>query len=92
MVEAVVLLNTDWINYILAILRSKDQQLLKSIEIEAVQRQQRSWWPASVVCGVQHSLTVTGTKNRDDSDGRFLTVLSIYAGPGQQTITRRNLN
>jgi hypothetical protein len=28
--------NTDGINDILAILRSKDQQLLKSIEIEAV--------------------------------------------------------
>jgi hypothetical protein len=36
MVEAVVHLNTDLINDILAILRSKDQQLLKSIEIEAV--------------------------------------------------------
>ena len=36
MVEAVVHLNTDRINDILAILRSKDQQLLKSIEIEAV--------------------------------------------------------
>ena len=36
MVEAVVQLKTDWINDILAILRSKDQQLLKSIEIEAV--------------------------------------------------------
>ncbi len=34
--DAVVHLNTDWINGILAILRSKDQQLLKSIEIEAV--------------------------------------------------------
>jgi hypothetical protein len=45
-------------------------------------------WP--VLC--QHSLTVTGTDSRDDSDGRFLTVLSIYVGPGQQTITRRNLN
>ncbi len=33
---AVVHLNTDWINYILAILRSKDQQLLKIIEIQAV--------------------------------------------------------
>jgi hypothetical protein len=36
MVVAVVHLNTDRINHILAILRSKDQQLLKSIEIEAV--------------------------------------------------------
>jgi hypothetical protein len=36
MVEAVVHLKADWINDILAILRSKDQQLLKSIEIEAV--------------------------------------------------------
>jgi hypothetical protein len=27
---------TGWINDILAIMRSKDQQLLKSIEIEAV--------------------------------------------------------
>ena len=36
MVEAVVLLNTDRIKDILAILRSKDQQLLKCIEIEAV--------------------------------------------------------
>jgi hypothetical protein len=36
MVEAVVHLNTDWINDILAILRSKDQELMKSIEIEAV--------------------------------------------------------
>jgi hypothetical protein len=36
MVEAVVHLNTDWINDILATLRSKDQQLLESIEIEAV--------------------------------------------------------
>ena len=36
MVEAVVHLKTDWINDILAILRSKIQQLLKSIEIEAV--------------------------------------------------------
>ena len=35
MVEAVVHLNTDRINHILAILRSKDQQLLKRIEIEA---------------------------------------------------------
>jgi hypothetical protein len=35
MVEAVVHLKTDWINDHLAILRSKDQQLLKSIEIEA---------------------------------------------------------
>ncbi len=47
---------------------------------------------AAVACAVQHSLTVTGTDSRDDSDGRFLTVLSIYVGPGQQTITRRNLN
>ncbi len=39
--------------------------------------QQRSWWPAAVACAVQHSLTVTGTDSRDDSDGRFLTVLSI---------------
>jgi hypothetical protein len=36
MVEAVVHLNTDRINNILAILRSRDQQLLKSIEIETV--------------------------------------------------------
>jgi hypothetical protein len=36
MVKAVVHLNTDRINEILAILRSKDQQLLKSIEFEAV--------------------------------------------------------
>ncbi len=36
MVEAEVHLNTDWINDILVIMRSKDQQLLKSIEIEAV--------------------------------------------------------
>ncbi len=36
MVGAVVHLNTDRINHILAILRSKDQHLLKSIEIEAV--------------------------------------------------------
>ena len=35
-VGAVVHLNTDQINHILAILRSKDQQLLKRIEIEAV--------------------------------------------------------
>ena len=56
-----------------------------------VQRQQWSWWPAVVACAVQHSLTGTGTDSRDDSDGRFLTVLSIYVGPGQQTITRRNL-
>ena len=56
-----------------------------------VQRQQWSWWPAAVACAVQHSLTATGTDSRDDSDGRFLTVLSIYVGPGQQTITRRNL-
>ena len=58
-----------------------------------VQRQQWCWWPAAVLvaCAVQHSLTVTGTDSRDDSDGRFLTVLSIYVGPGQQTITRRNL-
>jgi hypothetical protein len=34
--QAVVHLKTDWINEILAILRSKDQQLLKSIEIETV--------------------------------------------------------
>ncbi len=38
MVGAVVHLNTDRINHILAILRSKDQQLLKSIKIEAVQQ------------------------------------------------------
>ncbi len=57
----------------------------------SVQRQQWSWWPAAVACAVQHSLTVTGTDSRDDSDGRFLTVLSIYVGPGQQTITGRNL-
>jgi hypothetical protein len=57
----------------------------------SVQRQQWSWWPAAVACAVQHSLTVKGTDSRDDSDGRFLTVLSIYVGPGQQTITRRNL-
>ncbi len=58
-----------------------------------VQRQQWCWWPAAVLvaCAVQHSLTVTGTDSRDGSDGRFLTVLSIYVGPGQQTITRRNL-
>jgi hypothetical protein len=56
-----------------------------------VQRQQWSWWPAAVACAVQHSLTVTGTDSQDDSDGRILTVLSIYVGPGQQTITRRNL-
>jgi hypothetical protein len=36
MVGAVVHLNTDRINHILAILRSKDQQSLKSIEIEAL--------------------------------------------------------
>ena len=36
MVKAVVHLKTDWINDFLASLRSKDQQLLKSIEIEAV--------------------------------------------------------
>jgi hypothetical protein len=36
MVEALVHLNTNWINDILAILRPKDQQILKSIEIEAV--------------------------------------------------------
>ena len=36
MVEAVVHLNTGRINDSLAILRSKDQQLLKSIEIEDV--------------------------------------------------------
>jgi hypothetical protein len=37
MVGAVVHLNTDRINHILAVLRSKDdQQLLKRIEIEAV--------------------------------------------------------
>ena len=41
MVEAVLHLNTESIitgriNYILVLLRSKDQQLLKSIEIEAV--------------------------------------------------------
>ncbi len=59
-----------------------------------VQRQQWSWWPATVACAVQHSLTVTVTctHSRDDSDGRFLTVLSIYVGSGQQTIPRRNLN
>ena len=34
--RVVVHLNTDRINHILAILRSKDQQLLKRIEIEAV--------------------------------------------------------
>ncbi len=34
--QAVVHLNTDRINHILAILRLKDQQLLKRIEIEAV--------------------------------------------------------
>jgi hypothetical protein len=57
-----------------------------------VQRQQWSWWPAALACAVQHSLTMTGIDSRDDSDGgRFLTVLSIYVGPGQQTITRRNL-
>jgi hypothetical protein len=33
-----------------------------------VQRQQWSWWPAVVACAVQHSLTVTGTDSRDDSD------------------------
>ncbi len=57
-----------------------------------MQRPQWSWWPSAVACAVQHSLTVTGTDSRDDSDGRFLTVLSIYVGPGQQTIPRRNLN
>jgi hypothetical protein len=36
MVKAVLHLDTDWINDILAIPRSKDQHLLKSIEIEAV--------------------------------------------------------
>jgi hypothetical protein len=36
MVGAVVHLNTDRINHVLAILRPKGQQLLKSIEIEAV--------------------------------------------------------
>ncbi len=36
MVDAVIHLNRDQINKFLAILRSKDQQLLKSIEIEAV--------------------------------------------------------
>ncbi len=36
MVGAVVHLNTDRINRILAILCSKDEQLLKSIEIEDV--------------------------------------------------------
>jgi hypothetical protein len=58
-----------------------------------VQRQQWCWWPAAVLVAfaVQHSLTVTGTDSRDDSDGRFLTDLSIYVGPGQKTITRRNL-
>jgi hypothetical protein len=45
-------------------------------------------------CNVPNSqmLTVTGTDSRDDPDGRFLTVLSIYVGPSQQTIPRRNLN
>ena len=57
-----------------------------------VQRQQWSWWPAVVACAVQHSLTATGTDSRDDSNGRFLMVLSIYVGPGQQTIPQRNLN
>ncbi len=57
-----------------------------------VHLQQWSWWPAGVAYAVQHSLTVTGSDSKDDSYGRFLTVLSIYVGPGQQTITRRNLN
>jgi hypothetical protein len=35
MVGAVVYLNTDRINHILAILRSKDQQLLEGVEVEA---------------------------------------------------------
>ena len=57
-----------------------------------LQRPQWPWWPEAVACAVQHSLTVTGTDSLDDSDGRFLTVLRIYyVGPGQQTITRRNL-
>jgi hypothetical protein len=50
------------------------------------------WWPAAVACAIQHSLTVTGTDSRDGSDGRFLTVLSLNVGPGQQTIPRRDLN